>query len=149
MAALGASDPAGQPPASPPGGVRKRCVDDLDQLRITRGKGHPSSLRKILPQSSKLWQTERMAECSKCQGFAERVNMTTPGEYQTIVRQMIEIVGDGTFLVVHSDYTLEEVAQEVWPGDIICHDFRCAACGRGFQLFADTYHGHAHWMPLD
>ena len=90
-----------------------------------------------------------MAACLKCGGFSERLNIGSLGEYQDIVRQIIEVVNQGTFSLVRADCPLQDVFNTPLPGDCIFHDFRCTACGRAFHLFADTYHGHASWTPGD
>jgi hypothetical protein len=86
-----------------------------------------------------------MTACSKCDGFTERLNFSTLREYQDIVRQLIQIVSEGTFLLVHADCPLQDMFNSPLPGDCITHDFQCTGCGRAFQLFADTYHGNANW----
>ena len=88
-----------------------------------------------------------MNSCPECCGFSERLNLGTPREYLDIVRQLIEIVQQGTFLLVRADCSLHELPGQTWPGDILIHEFECFACGRSFELSADTYHGHAHWTP--
>jgi hypothetical protein len=90
-----------------------------------------------------------MPDCSKCSGFSQRLNFERPHEYLDIVRQLIEVVEQGTFLLVKADCPLEDLFQSSWPGDVVVHEFACAACGRTFKLSADTYHGNAHWSPID
>jgi hypothetical protein len=87
--------------------------------------------------------------CPKCDGFAQRFNISTIREYQDIARQLIQIVSEGTFLLVRASCPLEAVFQTPMPGDSISHDFRCFACGRKFSLGADTYHGNAKWTVGD
>ena len=91
----------------------------------------------------------RMIGCSRCQGFSERFYLYTPREYRDLARQLIEIVNQGTFLLLHSTYALKDLLGEVFPDDIISHDFQCTGCGRAFQLSADTYHGNVCWKPLE
>ncbi len=88
-----------------------------------------------------------MAKCNKCDGFAERLNFASSREYLDMVRQLIELVGQGKFLIVHASCPLKDVFNTPWPDDCISHDFQCTPCGRAFQLFADTYHGRANWTP--
>ncbi len=88
-----------------------------------------------------------MAGCTKCAGFSERINFSTPGEYKDVVRQLIEIVDQGIFVLIEASCPLRDVFQPVWPDDVLAHGFRCAACGRMFDLRADTYHGGASWKP--
>lgn len=90
-----------------------------------------------------------MEPCPRCNGFAERINLRTPNEYQDLARQLIEIVAQGTFLMVHADCSLEEILEPTFPGDYFAHDFQCTTCGRAFHLGADTYHGNVNWIPVD
>ena len=83
--------------------------------------------------------------CPKCVGFAGRLNITSLREYQDIVRQLIQIASEGTFVLVGASCPLQDLFQTAMPGDIVQHDFRCFACGRKFHLGADTSHGHASW----
>ena len=63
------------------------------------------------------------------------------------MRKLIEIVNQGTFLLLKADCSLEEILGESFPGDVLRHDFECRMCGRRFALRADTYHGNAGWEP--
>lgn len=90
-----------------------------------------------------------MASCKKCDGFSERFNVPNPDEYQNLVRQLIQIVNEGTFLLVHADCPLDEILRPTLPGDFVAHEFECFACGRQFRLAADTYHGNVSWTPGD
>jgi hypothetical protein len=85
--------------------------------------------------------------CPKCDGFAERIYPGSRREYLDIVQQLIQIVSEGTFLLVHADCPLQEMFNTPMPGDGVHHDFQCTTCGRAFQLFADAYHGRASWTP--
>lgn len=60
---------------------------------------------------------------------------------------MIGLVADGTFRLVSSTCSLEDVVQSIWRDDSITHEFMCTACYRRFVLHADTYHGYANWEP--
>jgi hypothetical protein len=90
-------------------------------------------------------ENDEMAACSRCDEFSERLNIAGPREYQNIIRQLIEVVNQGTFLLAHASCPLEDMLGTTWPGDIVSHQFQCFACGRVFELSADTYHGHATW----
>ena len=46
------------------------------------------------------------AMCVKCDGFKERLNFPTPREYRGIARQLIDVVNQGTFRLVHADCPL-------------------------------------------
>ena len=91
----------------------------------------------------------QMASCPMCDGFSERFNIPTLREYQDFVRQLIEIVSQGTLLLVHADCPLQDMLNGPFPRDSSSHDFQCFACGRTFHLSADTYHGHATWTVGD
>ena len=54
--------------------------------------------------------------CPKCQGFAERMNLSMSREYRDIARQLIEIVGQGTFRIVRASCPLEDLFKPQWPG---------------------------------
>jgi hypothetical protein len=85
--------------------------------------------------------------CPQCGGFSQKLNILTAREYRDIARQLIEIVGEGTFLLVRADCPLQEIVEGTWPGDMLEHEFECFACGRRFALSADTYHGNVSWTP--
>ena len=60
------------------------------------------------------------AMCVKCDGFKERLNFPTPREYRGIARQLIDVVNQGTFRLVHADCPLEEILEEPYlPGDLV------------------------------
>ena len=86
-----------------------------------------------------------MSSCPKCDGFSQRFNIGSLREYRDIVRQLIEIVNQGTFFLMRASCPLQDVFNTPVPGDTILHDFQCTACGRAFLLGADTYHGNASW----
>lgn len=85
--------------------------------------------------------------CSKCDRFQERLNFSSLSEYLHIVRELIQVVKEGTLTLTRADCRLEEMFETPMPGDVICHEFQCTNCGRRFTLSADTYHGSASWMP--
>lgn len=85
--------------------------------------------------------------CSRCDRFQERINYLGHDDYLNLVRQMIQVVAEGTFSIVSADFPLEEMFETPMPGDCVAHEFRCVECGQGFSLWADTYHGHARWFP--
>src|SRR5216684_2539964 len=90
-----------------------------------------------------------MDSCPKCDGFSQRFNIGSLRDYRDIVRQLIEVVNQGTFFLVHASCPLQDVLKTPVPGDSIFHKFQCFACGRTFQLDADTYHGRASWTVGD
>jgi len=80
--------------------------------------------------------------CPKCQGFAERVTVRSPHEYYDLVRQIEQVVSDGTLALVAGSCKLAEIRRGTpWPADYIEHTFRCVACEQKFQLAVKTYHG--------
>jgi hypothetical protein len=108
--------------------------------------------RPILNKCSgpwQVWQNNGMAACLSCDGFSQRFNISDLREYQNIIRQLIEAVNQGTFLLVQASCPLPDMLSTPFPGDVISHEFQCFACGRAFQLSADTYHGHASWTIGD
>jgi hypothetical protein len=90
-----------------------------------------------------------MASCPKCDGFSQRFNIGSLREYRDLVRQLIEIVNQGTFFLTRASCPLQDVFNTPMPGDSIHHEFQCLMCGRAFHLGADTYHGHASWTIVD
>jgi hypothetical protein len=90
-------------------------------------------------------QTEQVASCPKCEGFRESFNIDEPRQYLDIAAQLMEVVSDGTFLMVHATCPLQDLFKAEWPGNIVEHNFQCTECGRSYQLFADTFHGRASW----
>jgi hypothetical protein len=89
-----------------------------------------------------------MTSCPKCNGFAERMNLETPDDYRNLAGQLIKLVDSGTFSLVQADCPLDALFDQIWPGDVLIHKFKCTNCGREFKLAADTYHGSASWSAL-
>jgi hypothetical protein len=89
-----------------------------------------------------------VAPCATCDGFSEAINFDSPQDYLDIVRQLMQIVGEGTLLMVHADCPLKEMFTLPWQSNCIRHDFQCTLCGRFFELIADTHHGRAGWKPI-
>jgi hypothetical protein len=50
-----------------------------------------------------------MTKCPKCGGFTERVNFASPGEYLDTVRQLVEVVNQGSFLLVFASCPLQDM----------------------------------------
>lgn len=89
-----------------------------------------------------------MTSCTRCDGFTEPININTPREYRDFAEQLIQLVDQGTFLLVHADCPLQDLFGQHWPGDVLIHEFRCSTCQRQFKLAADTYHGNVSWSAL-
>jgi hypothetical protein len=86
-----------------------------------------------------------MASCPQCDGFLEGQSFDKPREYLEFARRLIGLVRQGTFVLAQSTCTLEDLFNPEWPADLVEHNLECNTCGRSFQLFADTYRGHAGW----
>jgi hypothetical protein len=86
-----------------------------------------------------------MAACTQCDGLMDSLSFDKPREYLELALRLLNAVKDGRLIVTESTCPLEHVFNPEWPADVVEHDFECSACGRAFQLFADTYHGHAGW----
>jgi hypothetical protein len=59
----------------------------------------------------------------RCDGFAERQNFHTLREYRDIVRQLIELVASGRFVLAEASCPLEDMLSTPPPGDVVSHDF--------------------------
>jgi hypothetical protein len=95
-----------------------------------------------------MWETVGMS-CRQCEGFSERRNFNHPHEYRDIARRLMEVVEQGTFVMVRASCPLRELLGPVWPGDMLEHVFECIACGSKYRLSADTWHGSVNWRPVD
>lgn len=99
----------------------------------------------MAPDHRGRWHTHGMAACKQCVGLMESLSIDKPREYLEFVRRLLDSVNDGTLTLTQSTCPLEDLFKANWPHDIVEHNFECPACGRSFQLFADTFHGHAGW----
>jgi|SRR5215831_5260351 len=86
-----------------------------------------------------------MAFCQQCDELTESLSFDTPREYLEFARRLIGLVRGGAFALSESTCPLEDLFNPEWPADLVEHNLECATCGRAFQLFADTYRGHAGW----
>lgn len=75
----------------------------------------------------------------------ESLSFEKPREYLELARRLLNAVNDGKLSVIESTCPLQDLFSADWPANQVEHDFECSACGRTFQLFADTYLGHAGW----
>lgn len=73
------------------------------------------------------------------------VSFDEPREYLGLARHLLNLVSDGVFFLTESTCLLEDLFNPQWPNDVVEHNFECTLCGRSFQLFADTFHGHCGW----
>ncbi len=99
----------------------------------------------IAPDHRAKWQTHAVVSCSQCEGLSESRSIDKPGEYLEFARRLLRAVDDGRMTLAASTCPLQDLFNQEWPADVVEHNFRCNACGRSFQLFADTFHGHAGW----
>ncbi len=86
-----------------------------------------------------------MASCPQCDEFIDGQSFSEPRAYLEFARRLIDLVREGTFVLNESSCTLEDLFNPEWPADQVEHNLECGTCGRSFQLFADTYRGHAGW----
>jgi transposase-like protein len=75
----------------------------------------------------------------------ESLSFDKPREYLELARRLLNGVNDGKLSVTKCTCPLQDLFSAEWPANLVEHDFECSACGRTFQLFADTYLGHAGW----
>jgi hypothetical protein len=75
----------------------------------------------------------------------ESLSIDKPREYLEFARRLLTAVDDGRMTLAESTCPLQDLFNAQWPADVVEHNFVCTACGRSFQLFADTFHGHAGW----
>ena len=89
--------------------------------------------------------------CSRCVGFAEKIRIQTPGQYFDLVREVKEVLAQGTLALIDGNVDLAEISPgKGWPDDYIEHTFQCSQCGQRFRLFVETYHGSGgHWQPFE
>jgi hypothetical protein len=114
--------------------------------------GLPGAICAPLPQHLRhgclLGQTVQdceMAACPQCKEFLEGKSFVKPREYLEFALSLVELVKNGALALNESTCKLEDLFNPDWPGDIVEHNLQCVSCGRKFQLFADTFRGHAGW----
>ena len=86
-----------------------------------------------------------MAPCPKCDEFLVGRTIEKPREYLELAYRLLGLLNEGAFIAAESTCPLQDLFKPEWPADVVEHNFQCNTCGRTFQLFADTYHGHAAW----
>ena len=86
-----------------------------------------------------------VASCSQCGEFLEGLTFDKPREYLEFALRVLRVVESGSLVLLESTCTLQDLFKPEWPDDIVEHNLACALCGRKFQLFADTFRGHAGW----
>lgn len=91
--------------------------------------------------------------CKICEDLCVRFPVRSPGDLKKAVDIVMQNVGDGTIVELHSSPSSmkisELVADAPWE-DCVEHHFRCSQCGELFWLRAETYHGSGgYWEPED
>ena len=88
--------------------------------------------------------------CPKCQGFGRQLQVKHPHECYGLIRQIEQVVSEGTFASVAGNFKLADVRPGApWPDDCIHHTFRCTNCSQTFRLAVETYHGSGGtWQPV-
>ena len=86
-----------------------------------------------------------MSACTHCKEFLEGKSFEKPRDYLEFALRLLKRVQAGDFILTESTCKLEDLFDPEWPADIVEHNLHCASCGRKFQLFADTFRGHAGW----
>jgi len=88
--------------------------------------------------------------CPRCQGFGDRVQIEHPYECYDLVRQIEQVVSEGTLAPVAVNCRLADLrAGTPWPQDCIRHTFRCTNCGQMFRLAVETHHGSGgEWQAV-
>lgn len=86
-----------------------------------------------------------MLPCSQCEEFQDGLSFVKPRDYLEFVLRVLKAVELGSLELLESTCPLQDLFKDEWPADIVEHNLECAACGRKFQLFADTYRGNAGW----
>jgi hypothetical protein len=80
--------------------------------------------------------------CSRCDGFLERRRVNSLYEYRDLVRQILEVVQQGTFRLASGSCPLEDILTcSIWPSDMVTHILECTTCSRRFRLSVETFHG--------
>ena len=86
-----------------------------------------------------------MLPCAQCEEFQDGLSFVKPRDYLEFVLRVLKAVEVGSLELLESTCPLQDLFKDEWPADIVEHNLECAACGRKFQLFADTYRGNAGW----
>jgi hypothetical protein len=86
-----------------------------------------------------------MAFCPHCEQLKDSLCFDKPREYLELARQLLNSVNEGALTVKECTCPLQDLFNPEWPSEEVEHNFECTACGRTYQLFADTFHGRAGW----
>jgi hypothetical protein len=108
------------------------------------GQHYPSTFGTA-PSWQRKWHTAAMASCAMCEPLHTALSIAKPSQYLELARRLIGLIDEGVMVLTESSCTLQALFNSEWPAETAEHNFECVTCGRTFQLFADTYHGHAAW----
>jgi hypothetical protein len=86
-----------------------------------------------------------VANCAQCEEFVDGLSFDQPREYLEFALRVLRVVESGSLTLLESTCSLQDLFKPEWPSDIVEHNLECSSCGRKFQLFADTFRGHAGW----
>lgn len=95
-----------------------------------------------------------MLECECCKHLRCTLPVALPADLKRAIRLAQESVKDGTLTVVGAEtlagsrHFNQLSVSGPWD-DVVHYVFACQACGRRFELSAETYHGAGGaWRPL-
>ena len=89
--------------------------------------------------------------CPQCSGLAPIVELQYATAYMDLVGQLQAILKRDSLRCTKGVCALDAVqtAEGRWASDYIEHEFACTACGQGFRLGFETYHGSGgRWEPI-
>ncbi|EPD53697.1 hypothetical protein HMPREF1210_00590 [Paenisporosarcina sp. HGH0030] len=81
-------------------------------------------------------------KCLNCEGFNEKIPITSPYQYFNLLNQLKAIISQGTLVLIEGNCDINDLKSGgTWPNDNIYHTFQCEKCTRKYQLSIETYHG--------
>ena len=79
--------------------------------------------------------------CLNCDGFNEKISITSPFEYFNLLDQLKTIIIQGTLKLIDGNCNIQELNSGMaFPNDYTYHNFICEKCSRKYQLSVETYH---------
>ncbi len=123
-----------------PDTLLEACI--ADARSIAREEEHP-------PASS-----EQKAKCTICDQYVQNIEIHGPEQLRRIVATLQTAVGEGQLEAAVAESALIDLPafsdldlSDTLP-DILAYRLECTACGRGFELSCECYHGAGgHWRP--
>jgi hypothetical protein len=80
--------------------------------------------------------------CLNCDGFNEKISITSPYEYFNLLDQLKTIISQGTLVLIDGNCNINELKSGMaFPNDYMYHTFKCEKCRRKYQLSVESYHG--------